>query len=388
MGTVNAYMSKSYERKSGKYPIYLTFYIARKKLVIATGVSVPESDFDSKSGKIKASNKDYKDLNLIIGNTSSRINNILVRYRLKNITPTRDRFLRDYKKNDDYTTFFEYYQDYHKSHKNSIELTTLATHNTVLSKLESYCPNLHFDDITEDFIDKYKWYLKKELKNKDSTAGKNLKVIKKYVRAAIRDGYISKDPFECIRIKRNFKTDFSYLNEAELQKMVDLYKSGYLPERRQQVLEFFLFMCFTSLNIGDAKLLKIDQIGEKNLTYYRIKNRNSKPEAIVVPLSSPARLLIRKIKKRRVSGYLFINLISDQKIRENIKKIAEQLEIKKNISPKSARHTFATIFLKRTKDMATLREIMGHTDYRETLIYAHVLDESKQSGIKAFDDFM
>ena len=56
-------------------------------------------------------------------------------------------------------------------------------------------------------------------------------------------------------------------------------------------------MCFTSLNIGDAKLLKIDQIGEKNLTYYRIKNRNSKPEAIVVPLSSPARLLIRKIKK-------------------------------------------------------------------------------------------
>ena len=38
--------------------------------------------------------------------------------------------------------------------------------------------------------------------------------------------------------------------------------------------------------------------------------------------------------------------------------------------------------------MATLREIMGHTDYRETLIYAHVLDESKQSGIKAFDDFM
>ena len=50
-------------------------------------------------------------------------------------------------------------------------------------------------------------------------------------------------------------------------------------------------------------------------------------------------------------------------------------------------YTFATIFLKNTKDLVTLKEIIGHSDYRETLIYAHVLEESKLEGIKSFNSF-
>lgn len=57
------------------------------------------------------------------------------------------------------------------------------------------------------------------------------------------------------------------------------------------------------------------------------------------------------------------------------------------MSFKSRRHTFATYFLKKTKDLTTLKEILGHSELRETLIYAHVLDESKQEGIKSFDTF-
>lgn len=57
------------------------------------------------------------------------------------------------------------------------------------------------------------------------------------------------------------------------------------------------------------------------------------------------------------------------------------------MSSKSGRHTFATFYLSKTKDIASLKEIMGHSDFRETLIYAHVLDESKQEAIKKFDAF-
>jgi integrase len=152
-------------------------------------------------------------------------------------------------------------------------------------------------------------------------------------------------------------------------------------------LEVFLFICFTSPNIGDLKKLRIEHIGEKSFTYYRIKNRNSKPEPIVVPLSTPAKIMIRKLSGYRTTGLLFNYLPAEPTINEKIKIIAKSIGINKKLTTRSGRHTFATIFLKRTKDLATLKEIMGHTDYRETLIYAHVLEESKISGVSTFNDF-
>lgn len=71
----------------------------------------------------------------------------------------------------------------------------------------------------------------------------------------------------------------------------------------------------------------------------------------------------------------------------NLKRIAELAEINKNLTHKVGRHTFATIFLRKTKDIAALREILGHSDISETLVYAHVLEESKQEGIQCFNDF-
>lgn len=212
-------------------------------------------------------------------------------------------------------------------------------------------------------------------------------MIKKYARAVIKEGYMNENPFENIKISRNMKCGFEFLTEVELNTLVDLYKEQSLAPNYQSVLQFFLFLCFSSLHIGDAKALRIEQINQKTFTYYRLKNRNSKPEPIVVPISKPARFLIKKISGKRRNGPLFETLIADQKINEYIKKIAAGVGIDKKLSCKAGRHTFATLFLSKTKDMATLKSIMGHSDYRETLIYAHVLADSKIDGIKAFNNF-
>ena len=48
---------------------------------------------------------------------------------------------------------------------------------------------------------------------------------------------------------------------------------------------------------------------------------------------------------------------------------------------------FSPLCFQKTKDLATLKEILGHTDYRETLVYAHVMEESKQEGVSFFNTF-
>lgn len=166
-----------------------------------------------------------------------------------------------------------------------------------------------------------------------------------------------------------------------------MYKSHELTDNYHKVLEFFLFMCFSSLHITDAKRLRIEYISPTSFTYYRVKNRNSKPDPILIPLSSPLKTIINNASAGRKKGLLFENMIADQKINEYIKTIAQKAGIKKKLSCKAGRHTFATLFLQKTKDLATLKEILGHTDYRETLVYAHVMEESKQEGVSFFNTF-
>ena len=61
--------------------------------------------------------------------------------------------------------------------------------------------------------------------------------------------------------------------------------------------------------------------------------------------------------------------------------------IKIKVSAKTGRHTFATLFLSETKDLNSLRDILGHSSLKHTMVYAHVLDADKISGVSTFNNF-
>lgn len=387
MAVIKTYQATSYVNKDGCAPVYVSFYVERKKIAIPTNLSIPVENFDNVTGKVLTREKNHKDYNLCIEKIRARVNDIMVRYRLLKKTLTKETFMKEYNRPDDFRTFYDYVKDYMHRHRGELESSTIDVHLDAINKMRVYDPDLRLECLDEDFILKYKVYLKKKLKNKDSTINKNMSCIKKYCRAAIKEGYMTKNPFENIKVKTRSKSDFTYLTEEELTTLVGLYKSNSLTENYQSVLQIFLFMCFSSLHIGDAKNIRIEGIGKSSFTYYRIKLRNSKPDPIVIPLSDPLKKIIKKASGKRKNGLLFTTVISDQKINEYLKRIARKVGINKPLSSKAGRHTFATLFLQKTKDLATLKEIMGHSDYRETLIYAHVLEESKQEGVKFFNSF-
>jgi len=53
-----------------------------------------------------------------------------------------------------------------------------------------------------------------------------------------------------------------------------------------------------------------------------------------------------------------------------------------------SRHTFATLFLEKTGDLATLQKLMGHASITQTMIYAHVSESKKKKQIRVFDNYM
>jgi site-specific recombinase XerD len=383
MITIKIYLRKHVKDATSGI-IWISFYVNREKVNFSTKVCVEEKNWSEKKQRVTNNDKLADDKNLIIDNILARVNNVFVKYRLKDKRLTRDSFFRAYNRPDDYDTFFDYIKAKFKNLR--MELGTYCSHQSAINKLMLYSPALHFDDIDVRFLDLYFSYLKKECENNDNTAYKNMAILKKYIRLAYKDGYLEENPFDEWKI-RKVKSNCVYLVEDELNLLIDLYKSGELEYPLHRTLEFFLFLCFSSLHIGDAKKLKLEQFNQTTFTYYRIKLRNSKPEPIVVPISQPLQMLMTNIVGHRKKGPIFEKLLPDQTMNRYLKEIAAIAGIGKAITHKVGRHTFATLYLRKTKDIAALKEILGHSDISETLVYAHVLEESKLEGIKCFDGF-
>ena len=380
MSTVRVIQNKQRLTKEGNAPLYITFYLGKEKLMLPCKVSVPVAKFDEKSGLLKGNSKEAKDINLIVSNLKARVNDILVKFRLRNQALTKDIFMRDYK------TFHDFVKEHMKTYSRRIEMGTFKHHLSCMKKFKAYNELLQFRDLTPDYLTDYLIYMKKELGNTEITAQRNMSTIKIYVTAAYRKGYIEENPFQEFHIKR-IKSDVDYLTEEELMQFVQLYYQRTLPEKLQLTLAFFLFMCFTSMHITDARMFCIEQVNNDVLTYYRVKNRNCKPEPIKIPMPVPAEKLLEEWAEGREEGRLFRNVQCDQVVNRQLKAIAKELGINKKISAKTGRHTFATIYLRKTKDLSSLQKLLGHSNIRETMIYAHVMDESKREGMQCFNSF-
>lgn len=388
MSKINLYLRSEGKDKTEGY-IWVKFYVSSQKVNFSTRVKVLAVNWNAVTCRIKYSDKEYKDKNLIITNTEARINDVFVKYRLKNRKLTKEGFMKAYHRPDDFDTFHEFCEFY-KKEISYLEAGTTGNHKKALDKLKDYEPNLTFDELDYDFLLRFfNAHLLKTCENKHSTAYKDMASIKKFVRAAIRKGYMEKNPFDDFKIKR-VQGDFEFLTEEELNKMLKLYYSGKLPPDQHKTLQLFMYMCFSSQHITDSLKTRLEDFTPEGLVYYRIKNRNSKPEKVLVTISDMLRSIVTDIVGYRKTGLLFMDMPAEQTMNKYLKAIAkrEDVGINKNLSTKAGRHTFATFYLSKTKDMNSLQEEMGHSDIRETLKYAHVLDSDKKENIKMFDAFL
>lgn len=94
-----------------------------------------------------------------------------------------------------------------------------------------------------------------------------------------------------------------------------------------------------------------------------------------------------KLNKKN-STYIFLNnrgdKLSRQFIFKTIKNYAIKKGIKKNISPHTLRHTFATHLLKNGADLRIIQELLGHENLATTQIYTHLSNDKLKSDYKEY----
>lgn len=372
------------ERADGRAALYAVLNIERIKIRLPLDIAVTSAEWDETAERVRGRGQQAKDWNLIISNTKAKISDILVRARLTGETLTKDSFLALYRRPGETMNFVEYARRHLEALKSALQPETMRHHAAALRKLESYNPRLQIAEITPDWLRVYAAYLRDKHHNNPGTIRKNMCVIRMHYYAAMRAGKVKNNPFEAYRIPQADPT-VVFLTEDELNALIGMFRSDKLDEGETEVLRFFLFMCFTAMHISDARSLQIEQIHGGEIHYTRIKTRTR----VNMPLSVPAAKLVEYYKEGRLRGPLFRHLPTDQAFNRIIKRICRRIGINKAVSAKSARHTFATLYYKKNNgDLGTLSKLLGHTQISTTMIYAHIMKDSRVAGVSAFDDML
>ena len=94
------------------------------------------------------------------------------------------------------------------------------------------------------------------------------------------------------------------------------------------------------------------------------------------------------INSKKISDFLFLNSRGSRISRFSFFKILKRLlaekGIKKDVSPHSLRHSFATHMLENGADLRSIQELLGHSDIATTRIYTHITNKKVQDDYIEF----
>lgn len=195
---------------------------------------------------------------------------------------------------------------------------------------------------------------------------------------AVREGVIKCNPYHLLsrdeRIKKpSDRRDF--LTREELHRLMEV------KTRSTTTKTAFIFCCFTGLRYSDLKQLKWGNI-EKSPSgmVIRIEAMKKTEKPVTVPLGTNAMAWLPE-RGDKTQDDLVFDIGTCGGCNAALKTMAKRAGISKRVSFHTSRHSFATLTLAATNDIATVSQLLGHTSVATTQIYAEVLMDDKVAAV-------
>jgi len=139
------------------------------------------------------------------------------------------------------------------------------------------------------------------------------------------------------------------------------------------------------------RLSELTELKKTDFTKNRIHVEHGKGDKERFTFISNTTLIFLKAywdNRKDSSPYAFVTgrgepkKITEDNIRKIVINYTKMASINKNITPHKLRHTFATHYYEKTKDLRRLQMILGHASSNTTDIYAHVVNNAEEENIQ------
>lgn len=212
-----------------------------------------------------------------------------------------------------------------------------------------------------------------------ATISRMISTIRSFHQFLNREQILQKDITVHIETPRRKRTLPDVLSAKEVDKLLDIKEDTPLDLRNKAMLEL---LYATGLRVSELINLKM---GDVHLLMGFVQCFGKGAKERIVPLGDVAKQAIEKylqlgrpslMRKGKDHDILFVNQHGNPLTRQGfwkiLRKIAMEAGLKKNISPHTLRHSFATHLLENGADLRAVQEMLGHADISTTQIYTHV----------------
>lgn len=247
----------------------------------------------------------------------------------------------------------------------------------------------NYDEIEERNVFEYIEYINEKLKK--NSVSRKVSAIKTFYKFCYLNKAVKKDPAGMVKsLKREHRLP-EILTLEEMKKIIDNCPST--PEGMQNML-IIKFLIATGARISEILNLEIKDLENKEYEFIKVLGKDSKYRIVPIydnfgnEIKNYLDVYRLKLKNAKNSFKIFPNT-RREKFWKDLKIIAKDARIEKNVYPHIFKYSIAEILLENSVDISIVQEILGHATIITAEVYPHFeKDELKMiyNNIKLGDD--
>ena len=252
-----------------------------------------------------------------------------------------------------------------------------------INKLAKFCnaatPKISLEDVTYDVLKNYVTNLIEEGAN-SRTQARCISSIRSFFKYMVYEGILTENPSRMLTSPKIGRKIPNILTEKEIDAMLEAVEMFKPEGQRNRAMLEVLYSC--GLRVSELVDLKLSNINFRS-GYVQIEGKGNKER--MIPISQRARTEIKQYIKayrnylripEEYTDILFLNRrgtpLSRVMVFNIIKQMASNANLKKDISPHTFRHTFASHLVSQGADLKAVQDMLGHESIVTTEIYTHL----------------
>lgn len=255
---------------------------------------------------------------------------------------------------------------------------TKRSYKHTLNLLNPYFENYTLDNITPIMVEQYKRV--RAAKVMPGSVNNEIAIIKRLFSLSEEWGFIEINLLRKVKLLKLNNARTRFLTENEIDNLLKYCRRKTLRMAVQIALN-------TGLRKEGVLTLKWQEVDfQRNM----ISKITKGGKVVHIPLNLTLReaLIAYKKKCKVLSPYVLPGYKLNKPLTSTKESFSAALK-KAGITDfhfHDLRHTFASHFLMRTKDIKSLQEILGHSDLKMTMRYSHLLKEHLTAAMDMFDN--
>ncbi len=264
------------------------------------------------------------------------------------------------------------------------------TNNFVQFMKDSFPKVTNAGQVTKAQIDEYLTH-RHNMEMATATLNMELRAIKAMFNFAIQQGWLQENPAQKIK-KFNASEGaekIEYWTKAEVVRILnevkpyyrDAFEFLYRTGIRREELTNLTWQDVTNLDKKDPTIA-IQGGPHKNGWLPKTGKRR------IIPLSPSAAEIIRRQGKSDLHPYVFKSktgkVLRGNKLRDELARTLGKLGLQGNVH--KFRHTFASHLVMKNATLQTVGELLGHSDPKTTMIYAHLAPDHLRVAVNLLDN--